>query len=172
MESYEHKDWPFPAVLCTILPCKAILSRGQPGLMRWILCESCPRCRINHTTVDLQSSVLPLCYGCPFILYRSICYIQIQWQTILGVDGVRCVVSVKPALPLRVRTYVTLRPPNTHTHIHTHTHTHTRGGTMAYSVIRTKVMTKRRQNDEGKIKDEKGEIKGWQREDNGLTTGR
>ena len=38
-----------------ILHCKAILGRGQPGLMGWILLW----------IIDHQSSALPLYYGCP-----------------------------------------------------------------------------------------------------------
>ena len=45
----------------------AVLVLGQPGLMRWILVWIMSQAGAVLTTrpVDLQSSVLPLCYGCP-----------------------------------------------------------------------------------------------------------
>ena len=54
-------EWCFKV---TILHYKAILGQRQPGLMRWIVIESCPRCSIHHSTcwpaVQCTTTVLRL----------------------------------------------------------------------------------------------------------------
>ena len=53
----------------TMMYCKAILGKGQPGLMRWILVWNTPQVQDwSHTKpVNLQSSspLPPACYDCP-----------------------------------------------------------------------------------------------------------
>ena len=81
----------------TVLICKAILGRGQPGLMRWIYYESCPWCRIDRSTcwpaVQCATTVLwtwcfrpRFCSLCKAILGRGqpvlmrwICYESRPW---------------------------------------------------------------------------------------------
>ena len=56
-------------VLGIILYCKATLTRGQPGVMRWrFSMEHDPGERLIAWPVDLQPSVLPVCYGWPLKL--------------------------------------------------------------------------------------------------------
>ena len=58
--------WCFRSRFCT---CKAILGRGQPGPMRWILLEPLPPHAPDAGSiarpVNQQSSALPLHCGCP-----------------------------------------------------------------------------------------------------------
>ncbi len=52
----------FTPLFCTV---KAELGRGQPGLMRWIWDETCPRAISIARPSTLQPSALPLSYGRP-----------------------------------------------------------------------------------------------------------
>ena len=64
-----------------ILHCKTILSRGQPGLMIWIVwwifvVNHAPGAGSIARPVDQQSSALPLCYGHPLYM----CIENASWR--------------------------------------------------------------------------------------------
>ena len=65
-----HTDYhEMNGVLGKILHCKAILNRGQPGLMMAnemnFAMNHAPGAGLIARPVDQQSSILPLYYGCP-----------------------------------------------------------------------------------------------------------
>ena len=65
-------------LLVTNVHCKAILGWGHNGLMNNFCMKHAPGAGLIVGPVDLQSSVLSLCYGCPLIMTTTTMMISLR----------------------------------------------------------------------------------------------